>query len=85
MGGNAPQYGQQDVDEQVGAATGDEEDAHGGDCGALVAGRRSGVSRAGALKRVMMMRRILLIMVAVVVVVVVVVVAVVAVDVVDDV
>jgi hypothetical protein len=48
-----------------------------------VAGWRSGVSRAGALKRVMMMRRILLIMVAVVVVVVVV--AVVDVDVVDDV
>jgi hypothetical protein len=70
MRGSAPQYGQQDVDEQVSAAAGDEEDAHRGDCVALVAGgvvcvRRS---RAGARKRVTMMRRIVLSMVAVVVV-----------------
>jgi hypothetical protein len=85
IGGNAPQYGQQDVNEQVGAAAGDEEDAHGGNCVVLVAGWRSGVSRAGARKRVTMMRRIVLSMVAVVVVVVVDVDVDVDVDVVDDV
>jgi hypothetical protein len=42
---NAPEDGQQDVDEQVGAAPGDEEDAHGRDCGVLVLVR--GVLRGG--------------------------------------
>jgi hypothetical protein len=46
MRGSAPQYGQQDVDEQVSAAAGDEEDAHGGNCVALVADWRSGVREA---------------------------------------